>query len=914
MSNFKIIGSINPEVGKEVTYTVTNSNLPGSLFPGQVIPLGSNPFVPQVQWSVYVLKYGKWQLKEKNNKTGPKAAYTFTEISLTRQAIRIVARMGEEKVTLDIKPQKTVERKIISVELCDALGKKQTKPFAYNQTVLARVHCLNLDNCTVNVTLWEDDAPGEGHSEINKNNKAVTKSELISNGIADIKFRLATDFAKMANAQLAKGDKSEGKFHEYYVTAEIFRQKTISSNNINVINPDNKTPDAKPKPTPSKPTPQKPKPPVPAATKGKSQMEEKGIVETVGSAIYDWGESKLKVLSTILPDPMEIVNSVSKLATPDKKEEKDVSCGEKYCIKKGDSSELIREINIRLAGFGGNVPTDKFTDRTEKMIKQFQRDYMKVPETGKICGNVLFAIDDFSSKFDISNTFWNQIKCSCSTKGKKVISKLKGISELNSCDGFGDHTGKGTYGGNTESEKFYRYEYPGIHRSLLFGIKALQFYFSKQTTYKIDHITSGYRCRFKNYTTTNHQGKAIDIQFSKGTLEIRGEKKEYLKDLRDIRDNIYIKYLGAQKEWPAKNLYSIEPIDLLYDKKGNVRFDHTFSWIHVDVREFDSIYLDDKYFCKNSTKLNGNTILQLAKDSGFEKTCMCLKPKALVEPPKKEIKEGCYCNKDLTSQILKDIGISNEKATEFLEAINKTFTDYQINTCLRKAHFLAQVIHESGGFRYTAELNVADTAYDGFKGRGLIQLTGEANYKKYGTYEKQDFTSSLENKIKLEKLPYSARSSGWFWKQEASLNDEADINDHIYITRIVNGGYNGYNDRLKYLKNGFKNLYNNCKNDSGKSTDFAFDKSKSYNDKRGAFAWGLWHDPGLNKEGCTKDKEKAIQGYSRFIDLAGDNYAETNWYNIKKISSFSNLKYTVKKKEYVKVLDAAKQRLKALKT
>jgi hypothetical protein len=44
---------------------------------------------------------------------------------------------------------------------------------------------------------------------------------------------------------------------------------------------------------------------------------------------------------------------------------------------------LIREINIRLAGFGGNVPTDEFTDRTEKMVKQFQRDYMKVPETEK---------------------------------------------------------------------------------------------------------------------------------------------------------------------------------------------------------------------------------------------------------------------------------------------------------------------------------------------------------------------------------------------------------------------------------------------------------------------------------------------------------------------------------------------------
>lgn len=127
-------------------------------------------------------------------------------------------------------------------------------------------------------------------------------------------------------------------------------------------------------------------------------------------------------------------------------------CGQKYCIKKGDKSELIREINIRLAGFGGNVPTDKFTDRTEKMIKQFQRDYMKVPETGRICGNVLKAIDEFSQKFDINTTLWSQLKCSCSTKGKQATSKLRGIKEINKCDGFGDGTGKSGNSGNDSSQ------------------------------------------------------------------------------------------------------------------------------------------------------------------------------------------------------------------------------------------------------------------------------------------------------------------------------------------------------------------------------------------------------------------------------------------------------------------------------
>lgn len=382
-------------------------------------------------------------------------------------------------------------------------------------------------------------------------------------------------------------------------------------------------------------------------------------VEVIQTSIHSKSEVVDVDAKVFKPDPVEPTNKVAKVGEGDKNEGK--NCGEKYCINKSSpASELIREINIRLAGFGGNVPTDKFTDRTEKMIKQFQRDYMKIPETGKICGNVLLAIDDFSKKFDISNKFWEQIKCSCGTKGKKATSKLRGIEELNSCGGFGDHTGKDTYGKHDKVEAYHRYEYPGIHRSLLFGVKALQFYFSKQDTYKIDHVTSGYRCRFKNYNTTNHQGKAIDIQFSKGKWEIRGEQKKNLEALRDIRDNIYVKYLGAQKEWPGDNVYSIEPIDLLYDKKGNVRYDNTFSWIHMDVREFDSVHLDDKYFCKSLSILNGKSIVQIAKESGFDKTCTCLKGFAVNTANK----ETGSSSKRVDPKTLK----TSKKGIEFIKA------------------------------------------------------------------------------------------------------------------------------------------------------------------------------------------------------------------------------------------------------
>lgn len=350
-----------------------------------------------------------------------------------------------------------------------------------------------------------------------------------------------------------------------------------------------------------------------------------GQQEIFAEVIYIDISAKSKIIDVdILETPKPQNNGKTATGVKNEPKTKTKNCGSKYCIDKSTPpSELIREINIRLAGFGGNVPTDKFTDRTEKMIKQFQKDYMKVTETGKICGNVLRAIDEFSKNFDISTALWNQLKCSCTTKGKKVTSKLRGIQEVNNCTSFGDATGKNTYKKNVKDEAFNMYEYPGIHRSLLFGFKALQFYFSKQTTYKIDSFSSGYRCRFKNFATTNHQGKAIDMQFSKGSWEIRGPQKKNLVELRNMRDNIFIKYLGAQKEWPNSNLFSIEPIDLLYDSKGNPRQDHTYSWIHMDVREFDSSYLEDKYFCKNSTSLNGKSIVQLAIELGFTNTCSC---------------------------------------------------------------------------------------------------------------------------------------------------------------------------------------------------------------------------------------------------------------------------------------------------
>lgn len=121
---------------------------------------------------------------------------------------------------------------------------------------------------------------------------------------------------------------------------------------------------------------------------------------------------------------------------------------------------------------------------------------------------------------------------------------------------------------------------------------------------------------------------------------------------------------------------------------------------------------------------------------------------------------------------------------------------------------MAQVCHESGGFRYTEEL--ADgTAYEGrsdlgntepgdgarFKGRGYIQVTGRYSYMRLGQYVGRDLLSFPEQ---VALLPLSVESAGWFWKTRG-LNALADADDIVAITRKVNGGLNGISSRSEYL-------------------------------------------------------------------------------------------------------------------
>lgn len=159
-------------------------------------------------------------------------------------------------------------------------------------------------------------------------------------------------------------------------------------------------------------------------------------------------------------------------------------------------------------------------------------------------------------------------------------------------------------------------------------------------------------------------------------------------------------------------------------------------------------------------------------------------------------------------QIKKIMPSAGARAEKYVTVINKWSSHFDIDTPLRMAHWLAQVAHESAELRYTKEL-ASGRQYEGrkdlgntkkgdgvrFKGRGLIQITGRANYKKYADFCGFDVVTKPEL---LEQPLGAVKSAMWYW-QTHGLNELADRDDDRAITKRINGGTNGLDDRRKYL-------------------------------------------------------------------------------------------------------------------
>ncbi|CAB4129340.1 COG3179 Predicted chitinase [uncultured Caudovirales phage] len=196
---------------------------------------------------------------------------------------------------------------------------------------------------------------------------------------------------------------------------------------------------------------------------------------------------------------------------------------------------------------------------------------------------------------------------------------------------------------------------------------------------------------------------------------------------------------------------------------------------------------------------------------------------------------------DFTQDQLQQIIPQNQHLDHWFEALEKILPDYDINTPERVAAFLAQCAHESGGFnaiqenlnyravtlrkvfpkyfpndeianQYASQPNkaelIANRVYanrmgngdeasgDGFRycGRGLIQLTGKSNYSR--------FAESIDTPVEeitdfLQTFEGCVQSAAWFWEAN-NLNQYADNGDILTMTKRINGGTIGLEDRTKH--------------------------------------------------------------------------------------------------------------------
>src|SRR5450830_1793993 len=173
----------------------------------------------------------------------------------------------------------------------------------------------------------------------------------------------------------------------------------------------------------------------------------------------------------------------------------------------------------------------------------------------------------------------------------------------------------------------------------------------------------------------------------------------------------------------------------------------------------------------------------------------------------------CACNRDITLDELHEAFPERGKEIleKFLPKLNSTMTHYEITSCLRKAHFLAQVGHESSELFYTAENVSAEDekkingGYNGYEGKSTSRLR---------------LLRNAVNSLHVVACP----------QLDALFTAFPEIAMFTYET-------------------------------------FKLEKSKAYDKPDMAFAWGYWHDPKSKMHGTKKDVELAKLGYSRYAEL-----------------------------------------------
>lgn len=890
----KISGNSSPKIGEATTYSVTDWY----------------PTTPQNQrnagnviWELFK-KRTNGRFTTTNIKKIGSGTFTFGEVA-QRNTYRLEAYLyepeGQGSTTIEITPQPAAIPRINKVEL-QYVDDSPGSVFSYTEKMRARAQCVNLTGRKLKFSLWEDDASGNGH---NANNLLIeTKEATVDrSGVATAEFMLTR-----ALMQKAMQGETDPKELEFYVTVEYFQNRKHATDNVNINNPSH-VPTTRPQPRPQQPgnnssssQPASNVPPraenSPAATKPESQKEEKGIVDRVTDwwndlELWDWGESQGTIKPTQPP------------TSPP-------SDGRAVSVVQDSAVEDI--IDAYFA----------------------QKEYTK--QTGEAAGTFEYTIGSNGNKTSTNAEKENIARI---ILGKSAIKALAEKKEYTTLEAIKAGLTKNVYNKN-EKVTFQTFKLGAEFKKINSAPLDAKLYLVARTS-GLNGKQVTLIIKEKDGLLKGSAGAVLPIleiteaqmeQATPTTGEIPGtEKSQFTATIANgvakVPIHLRPKSNDELKIWKEKiskgkedgtYTYKFGGDNVIADENAKKRIAETIlknmqngNANNQKIGNGKSAYVDDiiKTLQIKTYKKDETVSFKL-----YKKQPELLYLQAKAQGQKQHDKEflksdeayfvvgkNCFCNRDITlaefETILKKLreseGVANTTGlfykdncnlndktnASFIAKINEKFKEHEINTCIRKIHFLTQVYHETDKFQTTLEYangikydpghhddatgNGNTVAGDGerYKGKGLMQLTWKNNYKKYKAYSGEDVVARPLRVA--EELNLAVDSAVWFWTQGKVLGagdtwtvpttsysqydnsngkqfpktqiskvtpdgtvSYATINmnllaDKDYIDTIswlVNGGGNGRQERRDYLKE-IKKIFNypqDCANAGSSST------------------------------------------------------------------------------------------------
>lgn len=811
----RISGNPSPKVGEMVSYTITE------WYPGTPEEK-RNPAL--VTWELFK-KRSNGSFTTTNIKKVGNGNFTFGEVA-SKHTYRLEAYLhepeGKGSTTIEITPQASAVPKINKVDLHYVDDSKGTV-FSYDEKLVAKAQCVNLVGKKLLFTLWEDDAQGNGH---NAGNLFVDSKEAVvaANGVATAEFVLTK-----ALMQKAASGETDPKQLEFYVTVEYYKDKKHATGNVNIQNP-GQQPATKPQAPASgsqKSAPAK-APGSPASQKPESKKEEVGIIDWATDAVRNkWGE---------LWDYIESKGFIK----PEQKPVQQKPEGKSTSVVEGLKMEDLLDAYFAKEEF--KKETDEAAGQHQYTFKSDNNNIDKDKVAGIIKSRV-----DAAVKEDKKYTRLDDIKTALTKtsykKGENISVKLYKLGpelvKINSAP--------------LEEEVYI------VARTMLLDGKEVSIRIKEKEPILIAKDADLPVLEAKENGSEITVLKAI-VQngLAKVKIKLRPKADETLKTWREklsgVKDGTYTYKFGGNgnatataeqkkriagiiankiKEELAKQekFTKIDAIEKaltkeVYNKDEQVTFD-----VFKSVTEL--LWL--KAECTGNIKKHDKEFLK--KDGAyFEIGKKCPRCEAPIT-----VEEFNKMYPDVKELFHKGTNSFGSPTIEtFLASLNKTLKEFKINTCVKKAFFLAQITKETGYFSradenlyYTTEgalhsfwskdshprlysnpseffknpeklanyvyRNVAEngdeTSGDGYKyrGRGLIQITRKKGYRRFGEYAGKDLVANPD--LLLSDLDLTTRSAGWYWKHGVLLKDgsEKDLNtvaakgDFKETTRLVHG-------------------------------------------------------------------------------------------------------------------------------